>query len=328
VGELAARPVNIAGASLALQSDDAASSLRPVRELRYACESPMSPIALNDWRRRAEHIDFRGARIACWTAGAGKPLLLIHGFPTAAWDWSWMWERLAAQRRLIACDMLGFGFSDKPKANYSLLHQADLQCALLDHFAVQRCDALVHDYGVSVGQELLARQNQAALPLTIDRMLFLNGGMFPGQHRPRLIQKLGAGPLGPLLSALLSERRFSRSLAAVFGASTQPSSDELAAFWQLMAFNNGHRLAHKLLAYMGERVIHQQRWVGALQAASIPLKHINGGADPVSGEHVFRYWRQLLPASEAVLLPSIGHYPQCEAPTRVADEVLAFLAGT
>jgi len=285
----------------------------------------MSPIALDDWHRRAEYIDFRGARIACWSAGTGKPLLLIHGFPTAAWDWSWVWERLASQRRVIACDMLGFGFSDKPRADYSLLHQADLQTALLAHFDVKSCDALVHDYGVSVGQELLARQNQSALPFAIARMCFLNGGMFPGQHRPRLIQRIGASPLGPLVSALMSQRTFSRSFAAVFGPETQPGADELQAFWQLIAFNSGHRLTHKLLAYMAERVVHQQRWVGALQAASIPLKHINGGADPVSGEHVYRHWREQLPFSEAVLLPTIGHYPQCEAPTRVTEEVLAFV---
>ncbi|MGQ0800744.1 MAG: alpha/beta fold hydrolase [Pseudomarimonas sp.] len=288
----------------------------------------MSPIALPDWQRRAEYIDFRGARIACWTAGTGKPLLLIHGFPTAAWDWSWIWERLAARHRLIACDMLGFGFSDKPKTSYSLVHQADLQVALLAHFGIQHCDALVHDYGVSVGQELLARQNHAVLPVAIERMCFLNGGMFPGQHRPRLIQKLGASPLGPLVSALMTQRTFSRSFAAVFGPATQPGADELHAFWQLLAFNQGHRLTHKLLAYMGERVRHQQRWVGALQTTSIPLKHINGGADPVSGEHVYRHWCQQLPNHEAVLLEGIGHYPQCEAPTRVADEVLAFLAAT
>ena len=77
---------------------------------------------------------------------------------------------------------------------------------------------------------------------------------------------------------------------------------------------------------MGERVVHQQSWEGALQAATIPLKHINGGADPVSGEHVYRYWCEQLPQHSALLVTHVGHYPQCEAPARVADEVLRFLA--
>ena len=284
-----------------------------------------SPISLVDWQARAATFTFQQLPIAYWQSRSGRPLLLIHGFPTAAWDWSWMWDRLAETRQLVACDMLGFGFSAKPKSDYSLLRQADLHEALLVDRGIVECDLLVHDYGVSVAQELLARQNEGRLQFRIGRVCFLNGGMFPGQHRPRLIQKLGASPLGPIVSLLMNERRFSKSLAAVFGPQTQPSADDLTAFWQLMSCNHGHRLAHKLLAYMAERVTHRERWVGALINARVPLKHINGAADPVSGEHVYRYWRELLPDSEAVLLPGIGHYPQCEAPNAVLAETLAFL---
>jgi pimeloyl-ACP methyl ester carboxylesterase len=286
----------------------------------------MSPISLQRWQTSASRMQFEGLDIACWSAGEGRPLLLVHGFPTAAWDWSWIWDRLATRRRVIACDMLGFGFSAKPRAGYSLLRQADLQQALLAQHGVDDCDAVVHDYGVSVGQELLARQNEGRLPFRMGRIAFLNGGLFPALHRPRLIQQLGAGPLGPLVGALLSERRFGRSLAAVFGADTQPGAEELAAFWRLLTFNNGHRRLHPLLGYMRERRQHRQRWEDALRQARIPLTLINGGADPVSGAHLYAHWRGLLPQAGGVLLPSIGHYPQCEAPEEVLRALLAFLA--
>ncbi len=282
---------------------------------------------LPQWRSQARELRFEGLRIATWTAGSGRPLLLVHGFPTAAWDFSRIWPALSRRHRLIACDLIGFGWSDKPRDGCSLLRQADLQQALLAAAGIDDCDLLLHDYGVSVGQELLARQLERRLPFRIGRAIFLNGGMFPGQHRPRLIQKLGAGPLGPLVSALLTRRRFGKSLAAVFGPHGQPDADELDAFWQLLVFNDGHRRVHRLLAYMRERVEQQARWVGALQAAArvLPLLHINGGLDPVSGRHVFEHWRQQLPEAAAVLLPQVGHYPQWEAPDAVGREVLAFL---
>ena len=236
-----------------------------------------------------------------------------------------MWSELAKSHRVIACDMLGFGLSDKPVQDYSLIQQAQLQLALLKEYGIEQCAALCHDYGVSVTQELLARQNAGELPISLERVCFLKGGLFPALHRPRLIQKLGAGPLGPLVSRLLNQQRFSRSFVAVFGPDTKPGAAELAAFWQLYSRQNGHRLSHKLLAYMHERKQYQARWVDALSQSSIPLMHINGAEDPVSGRHVFEYWQKRLPQHPAVLLPGIGHYPLTEAPEKVLQELLPFL---
>ena len=64
----------------------------------------------------------------------------MHGFPTCAWDWLPVWETLGAKHSLIACDMLGFGLSDKPRTGYSIHRQADLQEALLR--CVERAEKL------------------------------------------------------------------------------------------------------------------------------------------------------------------------------------------
>lgn len=285
----------------------------------------MNPLTLDAWRAAARFVDFQGQRIACWTAGSGRPLLLVHGFPTSSWDWHRIWEPLAAKHALVACDLLGFGLSDKPRDGYSIHRQADLVTAVLAQVGIDDCDALVHDYGVSVGQELLARQNEGALPFRIGRMVFLNGGLFPGLHRPRLIQKIGAGPLGPLVSLLMNRRRFARSFVEVFGPHTRPDEAELDEFWSLIAHHDGHRRSHALLGYMQDRVRHAERWVGALAATSVPLMLVNGGADPVSGAHVHAHWRRVLPHAAERLLPEIGHYPQTEAPDAVRDSVLDFL---
>ena len=93
------------------------------------------------------------------TAGSDRALLLIHGFPTASWDWHKLWSELGARfPRVIAADMMGFGFSSKPADYpYSILDQADLLEGLLRHLGVRSVDLLAHDYGDTVAQELLAR---------------------------------------------------------------------------------------------------------------------------------------------------------------------------
>jgi len=60
---------------------------------------------------------------------------------------------------VIAPDMLGMGFSAKPRRYcYSVLGHADMHERLLEHLGVTSCHVMAHDIGVSVVQELLARR--------------------------------------------------------------------------------------------------------------------------------------------------------------------------
>ncbi|MEL7189123.1 MAG: alpha/beta hydrolase, partial [Pseudomonadota bacterium] len=266
-------------------------------------------------------------QIAYWTGGdaTARPLLLVHGYPTCAWDWSKVWEALGAERYLIACDMLGFGLSDKPRSGYSIHLQTDIQEALLEHLSVSAFDALVHDYGVSVGQELLARQQEGSGARGLGTMVFLNGGIFPDQHRPVLMQKIGVSPIGFVLGWLMDRARFGSSFSAVFGPETKPSKAELDAFWHFISQNGGNRIMHKLLHYIADRRTHQARWEAALVGAQDRVGLINGALDPVSGRHAYDKWREVVPDARHHLLPSVGHYPQVEAPDEVAAKALEWL---
>ncbi|MEP5938774.1 MAG: alpha/beta hydrolase [Erythrobacter sp.] len=281
--------------------------------------------SIADWRSGAKYFEFEGNKIAYWRAGTGKPLLLVHGFPTCSWDWAGVWEALSAGHSLIACDMIGFGLSDKPSGGYSIHRQTDVHEALLAHLDISEWDVLVHDYGVSVGQELLARQADQTGAAGLGQMVFLNGGIFPDQHRALPIQKLGTSPLGFLVSAMMSRKRFGTSFPAVFGPHTKPSEQELDEFWEFIAEKRGHRIFHKLLHYIADRRTHKDRWEAALVASQARIGLINGALDPVSGKHAYDRWRQVVPQAKHHLLDAVGHYPQVEAPTEVTAKVLEWL---
>jgi len=155
---------------------------------------------------------------------------------------------------------------------------------------------------------------------------FLNGGLFPETHRPRLVQRLLCSPLGPAVAALTSRRAFWRSMTAIFGPATPPDAADLGAFWTLLTRDGGRHIMHRLIRYMPERVHQRERWVGALTAARCPLALINGSADPVSGAHMVARWRDVVGAGHIAELAGIGHYPQVEAPQQVLDHYGKFMA--
>ena len=281
------------------------------------------------WLQRGHFSELLSRRIFCVDSGElDKPsILLIHGFPTSSWDWAPVWDRLNETHRLVAMDLLGFGFSDKPNPHrYTIMEQADLCEALVRDRKLDSFHVLAHDYGDTVAQELLARQNGGSGAGRWLSVCFLNGGLFPETHQARLIQKLLLSPIGPLVSRLSSKRTFDRSFSAVFGADTKPSKEELDAFWRLIDHNDGKHVFHSLIAYMTERKQHRERWVKALQRSVVPIGLINGSVDPVSGAHMVARYREVVsPDHYVVELREIGHYPQVEAPGAVADAYLRFL---
>ena len=283
-----------------------------------------------EWRARGHHVAFGPHRIFCVDSAPddrGRPVLvLVHGFPTASWDFVKVWPALAARFRVIAPDLLGFGFSSKPRHHpYSIMEQADVVDVVREAHGVDRHHVLAHDYGDTVAQELLARDN-ARPSGCLRSVCFLNGGLFPETHRARRVQRLLEGPLGPAISRLTTQATFARSMTAIFGPATPPTAEELDAFWTLVSHDDGHLLAHELIHYMADRRRHRERWVQALREARCPLAVIDGAADPVSGAHMVARYRELVGTGYVVELPGIGHYPQIEAPDLVLGHYVRFLA--
>lgn len=295
-----------------------------------AGDAPLAGAAatLECWQQAGTWFSYEGHAIFSRMAGEGEPLVLVHGFPTASWDWSRLWPMLAQHYRVLAVDLLGFGFSDKPvDYHYSIEDQADLLQGWIEGLGLPQISLLAHDYGCSVVQELLARDQEGTLPFAISRVCFLNGALFPEVHRPLLIQKLLCSPLGGLVSRGLTRGTFNRNFSRLFGDRHGLTVAELDNFWQLLTYNNGRGILHRLVHYMEERRCHRNRWVGALQQARQPLRLISGMADPVSGVAMAMRYRELVPAADVVSLRGVGHYPHYESPGEVYRAFRNFSTG-
>lgn len=256
---------------------------------------------------------------------SNEVLLCLHGFPTSSHDYHKIWNELTGRFAVLTFDLIGYGFSAKPaRFDYTTFNQVDILQSLLAHLSIKKVHILAHDYGNTITQELLARAEENRLNFTIESICFLNGALFPETTRPIFAQKLLISPLGFLFARFISDQKFKRSLSGIFGRHTKPSEAELNDFLAVFKNNDGRRIAHKLIRYMRERAINRQRWVGALQRTKAPFRFINGLADPVSGAHLVRRFREIMPQTDIIELVDTGHFPHFEAAAETLNYFLDF----
>jgi pimeloyl-ACP methyl ester carboxylesterase len=102
-------------------------------------------------------------------AGAGAPVLLLHGWPQHWWCWRKVIEPLRGHYRLLMPDLRGFGWSEAPGGGYSAVAFAHDAVRLLDALALERAHVVGHDWGGFTGF-LLGLQH----PSRVGRLLLCN----------------------------------------------------------------------------------------------------------------------------------------------------------
>ncbi|MEO1654200.1 MAG: alpha/beta hydrolase [Bacteroidota bacterium] len=281
-------------------------------------------MSAQNWYQSGKTVPLQQLEVFYTEKGKGENLLCIHGFPTSSWDFEPMWEELADRYRVIASDLIGLGESDKSPKKISVMQQADILEALLQKLAIKNTHILAHDLGDTIAQELLARQIEGSSPILYKSCVFLNGGLFPETHRPRLIQSLLISPLGSLVAQLFTLKSYRRNMRQVFSPHFPPSEEFIQETWRLIQARDGLQAFPRLIRYMAERKKYRERWVGALSNSPIPLRLINGALDPVSGRHAGERYQTLIPEPDVVFLEKLGHYPHVENPRMVLDAFWEF----
>jgi haloalkane dehalogenase len=107
--------------------------------------------------------DIKGRRMAYVDEGKGPAVVFQHGNPTSSYLWRNIMRHCAGLGRLVACDLIGMGDSDKLSPSgpgrYTYSEQRDYLWALWDRMALgDRIVLVIHDWGSALGFEW-ARHN-------------------------------------------------------------------------------------------------------------------------------------------------------------------------
>ncbi len=89
--------------------------------LFYGCSIPLVRPSRIDWNPSLspQTIEIKGHTIFYIVKGEREPLILIHGYGAGMWVWERQIEILSQFYRVYALDLIGHGFSDRPKIDYT-----------------------------------------------------------------------------------------------------------------------------------------------------------------------------------------------------------------
>ena len=276
------------------------------------------------WRRESFPLASGGLTVAGYDLGdhAGRPVTFCHGYPSASVDVAPVLDRLSSGVRMLALDLPGFGGSDKPLGHpYSIAAASDAVEALWADRGVASTVLAVHDYSVSVGQELLARRAEGRLAVELTGVVWMNGGIYPDLHRPTIGQQLLLSEDGASLASAMDEAMFTEGIRGTWGERVPFDESAVAAIWASMDESGGAQQMHSLLHYLAERRDHAARWSAALEGNDLPTVFVWGDLDPVSGAHMIARVEERPVPARIVRLPDVGHWPTLEAPDEVAEAV-------
>jgi 2-hydroxy-6-oxonona-2,4-dienedioate hydrolase len=272
-----------------------------------------------------------GVRVRVQEAGAGEPVLYIHGGPNSGSTWAPVVARTVGLRSLLV-DRPGTGLSEPLQIGPGELTRfADVFVAdVLDAMEIERAHVVASSFG-----GFTALRSAAATPDRIEAMVQMAcPAGAPGMALPGFMKAIAVPGLGRLIATLPPNERANRSIMRQIGHGKSLDAGRLPpAFldWYLALQRHTDTMRHEtrmiasLLSPTG-RVHPALALTGdVLARATVPTSFLWGADDTFGGEAVAREMVAALPDAQVEMMADAGHLPWLDDPAHAARFIEAFL---
>lgn len=269
-------------------------------------------------------ITLDGARMRYLRDGRGPALLLVHGLLGYSFSWRYAIPALAPLASVHAVDMLGVGFSDRPRdLDCSLEASARRLLRFLDSAAIDTCDLL----GTSHGGEV-CMMAAALAPERVRRLILVAPANPWSNYGKRLAAFLTHPLVAPIFSRLTPLLKPSHGylLRRLYGDRRRVRPGTLAGYSAPFEMPGAFGYGLSVLSSW-QRDLEQLR-AQLPRIADIPTLLIWGkldkAVDPDSSVPLSRQFRHC----RVVMFDGVGHLPYEEVPEEFNRTVADFLAET
>ncbi|MCA6112370.1 alpha/beta fold hydrolase [Bradyrhizobium cenepequi] len=281
-----------------------------------------------------EHLTVQanGAAFHVARIGAGKPLLLLHGWPEFWLTWEPVMTRLSDRFAVIAPDLRGFGDSDKPDGPYAPEQHTDDMLALMDTLGIERAGVVGHDIGGAVMQPLARKTPERIAGLFF--FDFVYPGIGPRMAAPDRLnhiwyQSFHQMEMAPTLVGATREscRLYIGHFLRNWAYRQDAFDDVLDAFTDnfLKAGNLAGGFAHYRAAHAA-RVRMMKGEAPSLPAIAVPTCVRWAEHDPLFPCAWTDRLGETFTDLDLKMFEGVGHFPHREAPDRASSEISAFFS--
>lgn len=262
----------------------------------------------------ATFLTVEGVRVRYLDIGEGPAVVLLHGFASSIENWAAVIPALKPRHRVIAVDLKGFGWTDRPIGDYSPQAQASLVRAVMKERGVDSAAIVAHSWGSSV-----ALAFALAYPEATERIALYDAWVYE-QQLPSMFQLSRAKGVGEFLfAAFYSERGEERLANAFYDPEIIP--EKLVEDIERAMQRPGTR-AGALETVRGMKFSELEPRYSTITKPTLLLWGREDIVTPLSnGERLVRQ----LPSAKLVVYPRCGHFPMIEAIAESNRELLAFL---
>lgn len=143
-----------------------------------------------------------GVRVHYQEAGQSDApaMILIHGFAASNLVWSKVLLEIAENGlRVIAPDLLGYGYSDKPRQfDYTILRQAEMVVSLMKQLGIERGVVVGSSYGGAIAATIALDH-----PELVEKLILIGAVTNNKPTRYLLMRLFGSPIIGDILSPLV-----------------------------------------------------------------------------------------------------------------------------
>lgn len=264
--------------------------------------------------KRASFQQIGDTRVHYVDRGKGPPVVLIHGFASSLNNWRGVMDALDDDHRVIALDLKGFGWTDRPEGDYSPAAQADLVLGLMDALEVPRAALVGHSWGASVALAVALRA-----PARVSRLALYGAWVFEEQLPTTLLWAQADG-MGELLFGLFYDERPDDKIAVAFYDERNVTEELVESVEEQLA--RPGTTAAALAAVRGQRY---EAMAERYREIDQPTLLLWGREDRVARLSFGERLSGALPNAELIVYPRCGHFPMIEAALASTRDLKAFL---